>query len=113
MPGFSTLAAPLVALAPALFAFAPAAQAATGPVLAPPAKLGLCAACHGEDGRSRSPGTPNLAGQDEPYLRRALTDFRSGARQAAPMNAVAGTLQPRDISALARWYATRPAGSKR
>ena len=97
---------PLAALL-AVLAFAPPAAAATAPT-ARPAKLGLCAACHGEDGRSRTPGTPHLAGQDELYLRTALAAYRSGARSAAPMNAVAGSLQARDIAALARWYATRP-----
>ena len=92
----------LVLASPAALAAAPAASAP-----AKPAKLGLCAACHGEDGRSRSAGTPHLAGQDEAYLRKALSDFRSGARKAAPMNAVAGSLQDKDIQALARWFATR------
>jgi len=88
---------------------APVQAAAPAPAaLAKPAKLGLCASCHGEDGRSRVAGTPHLAGQDEAYLRKALTDFRTGARTAAPMNAIAGTLQPKDIQALARWFATRP-----
>ena len=97
---------PFVALLAAL-ALASQAAAATAPIPRP-AKLGLCAACHGEDGRSRTSGTPHLAGQDEAYLRAALAAYRSGARSAAPMNAVAGSLQPRDIEALARWYATRP-----
>jgi cytochrome c553 len=79
---------------------------------AKPAKLGLCASCHGEDGRSRVAGTPHLAGQDEAYLRKALTDFRTGARNAAPMNAIAGTLQAKDIQALAHWFATRPVRAK-
>jgi cytochrome c553 len=30
-----------------------------------------------------------------------------------PMNSIANTLQPRDIAALARWYATQPAGGPR
>jgi len=101
MPGNSSLAVLLAALVLA----SPAALAA--PAARPP-KLGLCAACHGDDGRSRSPGTPHLAGQDETYLRTALAAYRSGARKSAPMNAVAGSLQPRDIEALARWYSTRP-----
>ena len=96
---------PFVALLAAL-ALASQAAAATAPPR--PAKLGLCAACHGEDGRSRISGTPHLAGQDEAYLRAALGAYRSGARSAPPMNAVAGSLQPRDIEALAHWYATRP-----
>ncbi len=105
MHGFFPLAALLAAIA-----LASAASAAPAP--ARPAKLGLCAACHGEDGRGRTPGTPHLAGQDEAYLRLALDAYRSGARRAATMNAVAGTLQPRDIAALARWYATRRAVAK-
>jgi len=91
---------------------APAQAAAPAAAPARPAKLGLCASCHGEDGRSRVAGTPHLAGQDEAYLRKALTDFRTGARTAAPMNAIAGTLQPKDIQALARWFATRTARAK-
>ncbi|MEO7251550.1 MAG: c-type cytochrome [Arenimonas sp.] len=69
-----------------------------------PAKLGQCVACHGETGRGRVAGTPHLGGQDESFLRRALWAYRAGKRQAAPMNSIANTLQPRDITALALWY---------
>jgi cytochrome c553 len=72
---------------------------------AKPAKLGQCVACHGENGRSRNAGTPHLAGQDEAYLIAALNAYRNGKRQAQPMNAIANTLQARDIAELARWYA--------
>jgi cytochrome c553 len=70
-----------------------------------PPKLGLCVACHGEAGISRLPGTPHLAGQDETYLRKALQDYRSGARKVAPMSSIANQLQPKDIVALSKWYA--------
>ena len=80
---------------------------------AKPAKLGQCVACHGESGRSRIPGMPHLAGQDETYLVAALAAYRSGTRRAAPMNSIANTLQPRDAAALARWYARQPAGGSR
>ena len=73
-----------------------------------PSKLGQCVACHGEDGHGRSPGIPHLAAQDEDYLRLALQAYRSGTRQAMPMSSVANTLQPRDIAALAAWYARQP-----
>lgn len=78
-----------------------------------PAKLGQCVACHGETGHGRVAGTPHLGGQDELFLRRALWAYRAGKRQAAPMNSIANTLQPRDITALALWYSqqdglTRP-----
>ena len=86
------------------------AQAA---VPARPAKLGQCVACHGDNGRSRIPGTPHLAGQDERYLVQALGAYRSGSRRALPMNSIANTLQPRDIADLARWYALQPAGGVR
>ena len=78
-----------------------------------PAKLGLCAACHGENGISRVAGTPHLAGQNEAYLRKALNDYRSGARKVAPMSSIANQLQPKDIAALSKWYATQPNGFKR
>ena len=78
-----------------------------------PAKLGLCAACHGENGISRVPGTPHLAGQDEAYLRKALNDYRSGARKVAPMSSIANQLQPKDIAAFAKWYSAQPNGFKR
>ena len=109
MPRYHLLPALLLA---AGFAAPLSAAAPTPAAAAKPAKLGLCASCHGEDGRSRVAGTPHLAGQDEAYLRKALTDFRTGARTAAPMNAIAGTLQPKDIQALARWFATRPVRAK-
>jgi len=73
-----------------------------------PAKLGLCAACHGENGISRSPGVPHLAGQDETYLRKALGDYRSGVRKVSPMSSIANQLQPKDIAAFAKWYAAQP-----
>jgi len=88
-----------------------AAQASAAP--ARPSKLGLCAACHGVDGVSRSPGTPHLAGQDRQYLVSALSDYRSGKRQHVPMTSLANTLQPKDIEALAAWYAAQPGFNKR
>ncbi|MFN3904034.1 c-type cytochrome [Rehaibacterium terrae] len=88
---------------------APDAGAASmdGPVR--PTKLGLCVACHGETGLSRIPGTPHIAGQDEIYLRKALTEYRDGRRPGGgAMNAAAGGLSAADIDALAAWYAAQP-----
>ena len=78
-----------------------------------PAKLGLCVACHGDHGISRVAGVPSLAGQDEAYLKKALGDYRSGARNAAPMTSFANTLQTRDIDALAHWFASQPGFGKK
>lgn len=88
----------LVALAPAGVAMASAV---------PPAQLGLCAACHGEDGHARIPGAPNLAGQPYPYLLQALREYRDGARKVPVMRAAAGPLTDTDMQALAHWYAAQ------
>jgi cytochrome c553 len=89
-----------------LLATAPAWAATDVP---PPAQLGLCAACHREDGRAGEPGVPRIAGQDETYLRDALNAYRRGQREHSAMRAIAGALSDRDVEAFARWYSTRPA----
>lgn len=87
----------------------PAGAAAPSPVaVEKPAQLGLCVACHGENGVARQPGTPHLGGQDEAYLVLSLNAYRDGSRRAAAMNAISNALQPDDIEALARWYASQP-----
>jgi len=92
------------ALALSALFFAAASQAQT------PAKprLGLCAACHGENGVATAPGTPNLAAQNREYLVAALRQYRAGERTAQAMRAVAGSLSDADIDALAAWYAAQP-----
>ncbi|MBS0383307.1 MAG: cytochrome c [Proteobacteria bacterium] len=90
-----------------LLAVVPAAvvQAAVPPVR--PAQLGLCAACHGEDGHARIPGAPNLAGQPYAYLLQALQAYRDGGRKVPVMRAATGPLTPKDVQALAQWYAAQ------
>lgn len=72
-----------------------------------PARLGLCAACHGETGQAGAKGVPRLAGQDFDYLVEALRQYRDGERHAVPMRAVSGALSAADIADLARWYANQ------
>lgn len=91
----------LLAIAP--FAIARAAVASP----APPAQLGLCAACHGENGHARIPGAPNLAGQPYQYLLQALHEYRNGERRVPVMRAAAGPLTEKDMQALAHWYAAQ------
>ena len=50
-----------------------------------PAKLGLCVACHGTDGRSRTPAAPHIGGQNEVYLVWALNQYREGRREGDVM----------------------------
>jgi cytochrome c553 len=104
------VAASLAACAEAPAPSAAVSAAPVAPAAAPgrPAKLGLCVACHGEDGTSRVAGTPHLGGQDRQYLERALSDYRSGQRRHEPMTSLANSLQPADLQALAAWYAAQP-----
>ena len=67
---------------------------------------GVCQACHGMDGLSKNPEAPNLAGQVEGYLARALGEYRTGARKNESMNIVAKDLSDEDIGHLAAYYAS-------
>lgn len=85
---------------------------ADGP--ARPARLGLCAACHGQTGIAQMPGAPNLAGQRLDYLRNALAQYRDGRRDVAVMRAAIGPVSDAELDALARWYSAQsPAAQAR
>jgi cytochrome c553 len=68
------------------------------------AKAVQCQACHGIDGLAKIPDAPNLAGQTEEYLVKALNDFKSGARQNEMMTMMAKPLSDTDIANLAAYY---------
>jgi cytochrome c553 len=72
-----------------------------------PARLGLCAACHGETGMAQIPGAPNLAGQQLDYLREALKQYRDGRRNVPLMRAAIGPMSDADLDELARWYSAQ------
>jgi cytochrome c553 len=74
-----------------------------------PARLGLCASCHGEDGRAVAPATPNLAGQNLDYLRSAVAQYQSGARAVPAMRAALGMLNAAELEHVLVWYAQAPA----
>jgi cytochrome c553 len=88
------------------------AFAAQGLTPAKPARLGLCAACHGENGIATAPGIPNLAAQNREYVVAALRQYRSGERTAQAMRVVSGSLSDADIDALAAWYAVQPGAAR-
>jgi cytochrome c553 len=73
-----------------------------------PARLGLCASCHGEDGHALAPATPNLAGQNLDYLRSAVRQYQSGARDVPAMRAALGMLGAADLERVLMWYAQTP-----
>lgn len=72
-----------------------------------PARLGLCAACHGEHGMAQIPGAPNLAGQRLDYLRAALKQYRDGRRDVALMKAAIGPVSDAELDQLAQWYSAQ------
>lgn len=84
---------------------AAAMMAATNPALAGDAAAGEaayngkgCSGCHGAGGKSAVPSNPALNGKDAAFLTKALTDFKSGARKNATMNAMAAMLSDADIA---------------
>jgi cytochrome c553 len=67
---------------------------------------GVCQACHGMDGLSKNPEAPNLAGQIENYLVKAIGEYRGGVRQNESMNIIAKDLSDDDIANIAAYYAS-------
>jgi cytochrome c553 len=70
-------------------------------------KSAVCQACHGVDGKSVDPTYPNLAGQHNSYLQKALGDYRAGRRTNLIMAGFAGPLTDQDIKDLAAWYSSQ------
>jgi cytochrome c553 len=77
---------------------------AAGDVKAGRAKALMCQACHGIDGLSKVPDSPNIAGQTEPYIVTQLQAFKSGARKNEAMSVVAPSLSDADIEDLAAYF---------
>lgn len=73
----------------------------------PPSKIGLCAGCHGIDGRAILPNYPHLAGQNRLYLEKSLRAYRDGERQSAEMRAAVGHLTNDEIADLASYYSAQ------
>jgi cytochrome c553 len=67
-------------------------------------RVKLCGACHGEDGNSRMPNIPSLAGQPEFFLVNQLFLFREGVRKVPGMSEVTKDLKDDDLVALAKHF---------
>lgn len=80
-----------------------------GDVIAQPMPLAerikFCAACHGEDGNSRIPNVPSLAGQPEFFLVNQLFLFREGVRKLEAMAPLVKDLKDDDLVAMAKHFA--------
>ena len=103
------MGAVLVTLGIGLGTGALASQPQTAPTPAAPVDVSACQACHGENGISRNPRVPNIAGQQQAYLAAQLQAFRAGTRRNDSMQAIAAQLSDADIAALAAYWNGRPA----
>jgi cytochrome c553 len=66
-----------------------------------------CATCHGEDGNSKTAGTPSLAGQQPGYFVTAIREYLTGARQTAPMHTLVRDIGRLDLENLALYFASQ------
>ena len=67
----------------------------------------VCAACHGPDGNSQSAEFPRLAGQHADYMRKALKDYKSGARKDPVMSGFANQLSAQDVENVTAYFAAQ------
>lgn len=79
-------------------------QALAADMAAARAKAGQCFVCHGADGLAKVPDAPNLAGQNEGYLVKALKEYKSGKREHEMMNTVARNLSDQDLALVAAYF---------
>jgi cytochrome c553 len=63
-----------------------------------------CAVCHGANGVSVSPAFPDLAGQYEDYIVKALTHYKNGKRKNPIMAAQVANLSQKDVLDLAAYF---------
>lgn len=66
-----------------------------------------CSACHYVDGKSPGPEFPNIAGQYESYLMRALQLFKENKRDSDAMELIASLHKQQELVILANYYAAQ------
>jgi cytochrome c553 len=64
-----------------------------------------CQTCHGQDGISKLPGAPNLAGQSQDYMIAAIGAYKNGERKNEIMNTIAQSLRDADVADVTAYYA--------
>jgi cytochrome c553 len=68
----------------------------------------LCFACHGDNGNSKNPAVPSLAGQPAQFITTQLIMFREKRRNDPQMSPIATPLTNPEISALGKFFAALP-----
>ena len=66
-----------------------------------------CAKCHEEDGNSKIPGTPTLAGQQPHYLVAAIQEYHRGDRAKGSMKSASADTDQLDLESLALYFAAQ------
>ena len=66
-----------------------------------------CAKCHGEDGNSKVPGTPSLAGQQPHYLVAAIQEYHQGERKTPVMKSMLSDAEKLDLEKLGLYFASQ------
>jgi len=67
-----------------------------------------CAGCHGTDGKSVGPASPNLAGMSAIYFNDTMVAFKSGDRQSTIMGRIAKGYTDGQIEAMGDHFAALP-----
>jgi len=85
-----------------------------GPLSAAPTASMLadtCAGCHGTDGASVGPATPNIAGLSETYFTDTMLAFKNGDRYGTVMGRIAKGYSEEEIKLMAGFFASKPMAS--
>ncbi len=66
-----------------------------------------CSKCHGEDGNSKIPGTPSLAGQQPHYLVTAIQEYHQGERKTGSMKSRLRDSDKLELEKLALYFSSQ------
>ncbi len=95
----------------AYFASLPSAAPEPGTVFSPfehgKSLAPACTKCHGENGVSKTVGTPNLAGQQPHYFVNAVQEYLNAMRETSPMHVLIRGLNKIDVDSLALFFASQ------
>jgi cytochrome c553 len=80
-------------------------SANSDPLAAGRAAAAGCGGCHGEGGITKTPGMPNLIGQDPKYLVTAMNAYKSGQRKNDMMKSLIAALGEAEFGNIALYYA--------
>jgi cytochrome c553 len=84
---------------------APKAASQKDPVAAGKSAAEACGGCHGDNGVSKTPGSPSLAGLDPKYLVSAIKAYKSGLRKHDLMKSLVAGVSDADAANMALFYA--------